>query len=441
LTDEAPRPENQIPKETTPTWEMELLISGATVFGLLALPGKVDALFYMLFNRGSDDATALLLPLWLYAKVSLLTLIATFILHLILRGHWTAMVGLYSVYPQGIHARGQQLGPFEQRVLEGMPAMPARIEAADNRATRVFGVGFGMALVMVFPFALVLGCLFISLAASASGHRDAGQYAVAGAVLLVSVPLALALLVDRRLGKRLSPERWPGRALGGVISLYHRVGLMRGSNTLLSIFQSNEGRVRTGVLIFAIGASASVVTVGQLLADRGDLDYGDFAGLPDDDPTADDVVLPAHYASLRGADVYSPNPVPFIPDRVAKGPYLELFIPYRARQAAPALRQACPQQVEESAREGGASRPALDCLAALLDLRLDGAPQPVRLEASSDPATGTRGVLAMIPVQTLAPGRHLLTLKMPRVAGARERARLAADLQRGLPLQRIPFWK
>jgi hypothetical protein len=118
---------------------------------------------------------------------------------------------------------------------------------------------------------------------------------------------------------------------------------------------------------------------------------------------------------------------------VAKGPYVELFIPYRARQAAPALRQACPEAVEQAAQEGGNARPALDCLAKLLDLRLDGAPLPVRLEATTDAASGTRGALAMIPAQALAAGRHVITLQMPRVTREGD--------TRPVKLQRIPFWR
>ena len=297
----------------------------------------------------------------------------------------------------------------------------------------MFGVGFGLAMVMAIPFALVFGCLLLSLAAGAAGHREAGQNAIAAIFLLVFVPLVLAMTIDRRLGERLSPTGLPGRAVRGLLGLYHRAGLVRGSNTLLSVFQSNEGRLRTGVLIFVMIFSASLFTIGQLLADRGDLDYGDFAGLPDDDPTSDDTVFAAHYASLRGSDAFSPNPVPVIPDRLVKGPYLELFVPYRARQAAAALRLACPQQVEQAGKEGGAARPALDCLAKLLDVRIDGQPVAAPLDASTDPATAARGALAMIPVQALAPGRHVVTLQMPRLPRASEKG--------PAKLQRIPFWK
>ena len=143
MSDAAQRPENQIPKETTPTWEMELLISGATVFGLLSLPGKIDALFYNLFNRSGEDASALLLPLWIYAKISLLTLIATFVLHLVLRGHWTAMVGLNSVYPDGIHFRRVKLARSSGRWWRRSPGWPRASRRPTTGPPACSGSGSG----------------------------------------------------------------------------------------------------------------------------------------------------------------------------------------------------------------------------------------------------------------------------------------------------------
>ena len=91
-----------IPARTTPTWEMELLISGATVFGLLQLPALADSLLFHAHNSGPPIVALFVLPLWIYVKTALLTLAATFVVHLCLRGYWVALVGLSSVYPGGV---------------------------------------------------------------------------------------------------------------------------------------------------------------------------------------------------------------------------------------------------------------------------------------------------------------------------------------------------
>ena len=88
---------NAVPPRTTPTWEMELLISGATIFGLLQLPELIDRAYLTTLNLSPPDYSGLINPLWMYAKFALITLVATFIAHLCLRGYWVALVGLDSV--------------------------------------------------------------------------------------------------------------------------------------------------------------------------------------------------------------------------------------------------------------------------------------------------------------------------------------------------------
>jgi hypothetical protein len=60
-----------LPRQTTPTWEIELLISGATVFGLLQLPAQVEANMMRVINRTAPDVGALLVPLWIYLQAAL----------------------------------------------------------------------------------------------------------------------------------------------------------------------------------------------------------------------------------------------------------------------------------------------------------------------------------------------------------------------------------
>ncbi len=162
--DPAPPPANQVPNRTTPTWEMELLVSGATVFGLLQLPAQADRLLFGFYNS-SNFAVATLTPsLWVYVKFSLLTLIATFIVHLCLRGYWVALVGLHSVYPEGFRwdRLTSKLGPhFLASSREMTGEIDTVIERADNRASIAFGLGFGMATLMLMPMVVVAAIMVV----------------------------------------------------------------------------------------------------------------------------------------------------------------------------------------------------------------------------------------------------------------------------------------
>ena len=173
-----------------------------------------------------------------------------------------------------------------------------------------------------------------------------------------------------------------------------------------------------------------MIMFAQAVGDRLGLEFGDYAGLPDDRRAATDAVLPIHYDSQRGDRIHL-TPVPTIPDLVVRGPYLRVFIPYFPRRHAEALQIACPQGLAEDT----APRVRLDCLAKLQPLSIDGVVVDVPLDAAEDPRTGQRGVLAMVPVGDLAPGRHELTVPSPSDA---------RDLRDGAKPKepyRIPFWR
>src|SRR5690606_38921260 len=123
-------------RRTTPTWEMELLISGATVFSLMQAPDLLDRLYYGFAPRLEAAYQAALILPYMYLMTACLALIATFLMHLCVRGYWVALVGLASVYPEGVNWKGMtSWGPsFLKTVREQTLPLDDAIERYDNRA-------------------------------------------------------------------------------------------------------------------------------------------------------------------------------------------------------------------------------------------------------------------------------------------------------------------
>jgi len=418
----------QVPAKTTPTWEMELLISGATIFGLLQLPALIDRGYYIALNLSAAEYEGFLFPLWMYSKVAVVTLAITFLLHLFLRGYWVALVGMNSVYPGGIRWENLRMGPIATaRSKQESGSMPALIERADNRATRVFATGFGFAMVMIVVSAFIALVLVIGALVDAlfgSGHL--GQ--VFGLLLtVVAVPFMAATLMDEGIGAKLAPESRTARALDKVLGTYTRAGLGRRSNTIMAVFVSNEGRARAVATALLLMLPVTSVLMLQSTIARGKLPLGLFVGLSTEDAFSRSTSVAAFYVD-SGADRAVFLPLPHIPSRVVTGKYVELFVPFIPRLHGPAMERACPRALP--ARE---LQSRLDCLTKLSDIRIDGAPVAVGLDASSDALTGQPGMLAMLPIEKLAPGRHELSLNSP--------GRDGGDPERPQRRFRIPFWK
>jgi hypothetical protein len=418
----------QVPAKTTPTWEMELLVSGATIFGLLQLPRLLDRGYYTALNLSPAEYEGLLFPLWLYSKVAVITLVLTFLLHLFLRGYWVALVGMSSVYPGGIRWEKLRMSPIAlARNLREFGSMPEAIERADNRATRVFGTGFGFAMVMAIFAGLValtlVGGVLVD-AALGAGHLG---YVLGAVIALFVLPWMLATTIDRAKGAELAPDSWLARALGAVFSTYARAGMGRRSNTLISLFASNEGRLRAVATAMLLVLPVVLGLMVQSTLARGRLPLGLFVGLSTEDAFSGSTSAAAFY-DTPGMDRTVFLPMPHIPSRVATGEYLELFVPFIPRLHGPALERACP-----AATPAGKIQARLQCLARLSDIRIDGVRLDVQFDATSDAATGQPGMLAMLPVGKLPPGRHELSLNSP--------GRDGGDPARPQRRFRIPFWK
>ena len=399
---------NAVPHNTTPTWEMELLVSGGTVFALIQLAGLVDDRFISVMAQTSEEMNQGLNPLWIYVKFVLLTLIGTFISHLCLRGYWVALVGMNSVYPGGVDWEKLRQGPISRKHSESsVPSMSILIERADNLATRVFGIGFGFAMMMLLPIVVVTVSLLGSYVLRRFFGLDHTLWIFILLFMALFLPMAAAAIVDRRIGERFVPGSWTHRALIAIFSFYSRIGMGRTSNILLSLFISRTGLKRWMGLAVLVMGTIFTVSIAHKAISQGLVEFGEYPGLPDNEVFSTASTPSSFYANQRSTE---PNiaPLPYISDRIVRGPYVELFIPYRPRHHIPALEKRCPKALAESTEAN--PRPALACLAKLHAVRLDGKPVSVTFDASNDRYTGQRGMLAMIPVAALRPGRHELSV-------------------------------
>jgi hypothetical protein len=424
---------SRLPRRTTPTWEVELLISGVAIFAMLQLPGWLDACFFDLRARLDNDWNQLLALLHVYLLCGALTLAATFAIHLLLRAQWIAVVGMHSVFPGGIHWDRLRIGPI-QREIEAARYGDAEssIDRADNRATVVFSVGVTLATIFLLISATVitLFCLIIGIQAIFGIPRHAG---IALVYLLVAclVPLFVATLVDRGFGDRLPRDGLAARMLRALFRAYSRLGLsQRASNPTFTLLSSHGGDRRmhivTVLLMFAVAVVAGLVMFSSM-SPRFPGNYAAFPEFTD----ARHTLASAHYDDERDP---LKDMAAFIPTAIATEPYLRLTVPYIPVDGAGALRDCAGPPSDTVA---GADR-ALACLRRMHAVWIDGKPlHPVPYEIGSDPRTDRPALVAMIDIRSLPPGRHEL-----RVARAQAKADAAspakADADRAW---RIPFWR
>ncbi len=435
---------HRVPRATTPTWEAELLLSAGMVFGLMQAPSGLDDIFDRLRPVLRPSLLEILWFFHIYGKVLVFALVSTFLVHLAARGVWTAVLGLRSVFPDGVRWDKLRNGPNYIAVTKPrVPALDELVERVDNFASILFA--FGAVMVMLALVSILMMLAFSATASAISSLLLDGKYAsiIFWSMFGVTiVPMSLANFIDQRFGKRLPPEHPVSRVLRGTFrytNFFMPLGLI---NPLMLTYMSNVGH-RKG-LVLLLGGLYAMIGLATLdsLAHRGGLNLSGATYVMTADSSAVGA-WPQHYADQRdGARRFSA--APFIESAVVEGPYLRLFIPYIMDRHSAAVARACPDlqtaEDKDEQRERARQAMALACLAKVLDIHLDAQPVgPEQMVFARDGVSDFYGVVAMLPMRDVAPGRHEIMITKPsRVESS---ALIGSRESEPDPPYRIVFWR
>jgi hypothetical protein len=430
---DTPEPATSLPSRTTPTWEVELLISGVAVFAMLQLPGWLDDRMFALEPRVGDDWRTVLSLAYFYAKSAAVVLAVTFATHLLLRALWIALVGMHSVYPQGVRLERLRMGPIQRAIEEARSETTTdAIERADNRASVVFAIGVSVALIIATVCLGFCGVLLLAtLLTQAAGWQIDPLNMMAIVFGVVMVPFFAASWLDHSLAARLSPGGWGYRLIAALMRFYTRIGMGRRNNHIIAILSSNGGERKVMAVVVGVMLAAILGVFAAYYFMRTGNGPGSYAHFPRSRELAID---PAHYDDQR--DPGRDAALPYVQSTLVVGPYLKLMVPYRPNRDEAAMRAGCATRTAALAGEALAGA-RLACLQGLHGVSLDGAPLAgLRYEIASDPRTDRPALLAMIDVRQLAPGRHELRIaRPPRAARKQDKD----DPDPGFDA--IPFWR
>src|SRR5690348_9971311 len=342
-------PADPLPKHTTPTWEVELLISGVAVFAMLQLPGWLNDRLMFLLPRFEDGWRASLITVFSYAMGAAVILAATFALHLLLRAYWIALVGMHSVYPDGIRWERLRMGPIEREVMQGRDGdFAAIVERADNRASIVFATGVALAAILLVLIVLVVGLFAAGMAiVTALRWQIRAERLLLIGIAIVLGPSLLISLLDRRWGARLRKDNPLRRVIAAGYNLYARFGFAN-KGGVLGVLSSHHGRWQVQVIaMVAIVACLFGAMFGQLalrLPER----FGSYGGFPHFDKGAADVVDVAYYDDQR--DPLRRQTGAIHPERRDRRPLhpVDGALPARSRFSSHAANMSCQRENRRS---------------------------------------------------------------------------------------------
>jgi hypothetical protein len=414
---------SQLPRHTTPTWEVELLISGVAVFAMLQLPELLDRVILEWQPRLVDRWADLLWVVYIYAKSAALILAATFVIHLLLRARWIALVGMLSIYPKGVDWTSLRLGPLAREVeSRRLGRMEDAIDRADNRATMVFALGVVMASILMavtlVAAAYILATWYLETRMGLS--PDARWLGWVG--ILFTFPYFVAYYVDRHFGAKLTPDAPGTRVVRGILWLYSRLGFGMANNPALALLSSHRGQRWTIFLMAGVFTAAAFVAATTYSVARNPDAYGSYDSFPDSDDLPSRSLDPANYDDRR--DPVRSRIAPYVQSAVVIGPFVQLTIPWAPDRDGPRMQARCGALPADR---------QLACYAEhVRPVTLDGKRIAPVFDIGEDARTNRPALVAMIDVRALARGRHVLGITLPPTKRTDDE---------DPPADYVPFWR
>ena len=397
------------------TDELELIISSLTLFALFSLPGWLHE-FYSSYYTHFSVAVVVGGVMGMTIVTGLCYVLAScFVLHLLTRAYWVGLIGLRTIFPDGIDwTRTPGVGPISRDYYrESLPDLQHSIDRADRLASSLFSVISLLTLSMLWIGTVLVVTLGVAgqIGARFGMTNQAIVYVGAGVVLVLTGIPSLQWLLDRVIGPRLPRlQKQPKfqALVRGLARLSSVVMVQRLSLPVQLTLQSNT-RPLIFVVALTFGAGAIVLlgnlrVVGwQSFTLSGEFDYISDAQLRAG-------VQSAHYEDQRTAKDRV-RAWPMIPTFQHERAFLPLFLPYQPLRDNPILDRACePEPASDAVTDAVESEPA--CLRRLWAVRLNDT--EIALDGFLAAERGDlrlRGLVGVVPLHGLQPGLNWLHVR------------------------------
>ena len=383
------------------TDELELIISGLTIFALFSLPGWLfDNIAEIYTHLSTSLVIASTMGATLLAGTSY-GLAACFVVHLMARAYWVGLIGLRTVFPEGINWRNTPgLGPISRRhYRDTLPDLDTVIQNTDRLASSLFAVISMLTLSVLWFGTILVAILVVSGAVGARfGLTNTGMGI--GTILLLAVFLGVPTLLyslDAKLASRM-PRLRDNRVFAGLVSFLRRIaGLAYPQRLVLPVQLTLQSNTRPLAFFVALVLSiVFIVAVGNVRAAAWQTFTlsGEFVYL-DTDQVGEG--LRSTYYEDMSSPLDRLRGWPRVDSFNQSGSFVRLFLPYQPLRDNLILDQICGSAEEAPDR--------VDCLRQLWTVNIDGRPVSMATFVPAERADlNMRGLMGLVPLTEVEPG-------------------------------------
>ncbi|NET33448.1 MAG: hypothetical protein F6K19_15740 [Cyanothece sp. SIO1E1] len=393
------------------SWQAEMLVSGAAIYGSLLLPDLIRQLIDMALLWLPEGALSICYFIFWYLTICASVLIISFILHFVLRALWIGMIGLVSVFPEGINRDTDYHSEhFLKQLFEEFPDVNDFNRRLDDFCSLMFGITFGVVIMIIAVCILISFCLILSLIlASFLPFTISTVFLIL--ILLFLVPTMFSGLLNN---KSLRDKKWVQRIhFTMAIKIFGRIMynvFYEPGYYILYILLTNFKRNRMGIWVIVGIFLIMVISLPVFMnSNVGLLRQKAFFEMAETDhriyvDNYEDQMTP-------GRAVFAP----LLPSDVISGSVMRVFIPMSRREKV-LINEYCGAYKEDkslSRRENNRRRrnQFKDCRVNYYELYVnDNKLDSLEFFRHTHPNAGEEGLLTYIPSQHFQEGVNRLRI-------------------------------
>lgn len=397
------------------TDELELIISSLTIFALYSLPEWLFGSFSGVYTHLSS---AMIIAG--AAGIPLLTgfcygLACCFVVHLMARGYWVGLIGLRTVFPDGINwNKTPGMGPLtRERQRIRLPDLDTVIERTDRLASSLFAVISLLTLSAIWFGTILLSLLVITGEIGARfGLTNAGLQV--GVLIMIGVFVGLPLILwilDALLAARF-PRLQRSKSFVAVVGgIGKAVGFFYPQRLILPVQLTLQSNTRPVVFFLALIAGIAALVVAGNARFIGWINFtlsNEFSYL-DNTHVAEGFRTP--YYEDMDSEKDLTRAWPRVSSFTQTGSFATLFLPYQPLRDNLILQELCT----------GNEAAGPECLRQLWSVSIDQQTVPMTdFVAAERMDINMRGLIGVVPLNRLEPGLHTITVTWNTNAAADE---------------------
>jgi hypothetical protein len=401
------------------SWQAELVISGLIVTILFQLPDIfIKWAETTVIQSGEIEFTFLFV-----ASISFLIgidcLIVFFGVHFVFRGIWIALLGLNSVYPNGIDAQSKKgMGEkYWQKTKEKYPNLTAYNIELDSTCSLIFSMAT-VTIIILTSFSVVILALYQCIRFLISYFPIIGDY-IGPIGIIAYLAFTVTAFLTQYLGKKYPDNKRIEKIVNGysnaTSTLFALYVFQKPIGYITSIYTSNDKSKYTGY-VFMLGCVVMGYVGGRQIGQSRAFDdfsakeYFTFNNKPHQ-------ILAFNYENLmdKAAQIYTP----VIQSDMIADDFLKVFIPTIAREIEHSNfhEYGIVDRVKMNLKRSAAQREAhdkerLEAYKQFNRLYINDVEVPnLTYQFYTHPQASERGLLVYVPSEHFVSGKNILEIR------------------------------